>query len=153
MARVSAIMGEIRSTLDTLTVTAYRQGVTGLTLDETLTGDLIESGRALQHLVYKVEPGETQAIERRGADGRVVTPVEVMILFRLREHIGGGGKEADIDDARDLAEEVAEALTALDDTSGDWTLSYVRHRIEGPDEDASAVAIRVTLDAIHTLGS
>lgn len=152
MARVSAILDAVRSALNGMTVTSYAQGLT-LDLDETLTGDLIDHQHHVGHLVYKVEPTETTGIERGDGTDGVQTSIEVQVMYRLREHLGSGGKETDIDGARDLAEDIASTIADLDDTGGDWSLRYVRHAIQGPNDQQTAVVIRCTFQAVHQLGA
>lgn len=156
MARVSTIRGAIATAMAAVDVSTYAHGTPDLVIDQTRTGDLLNHAAPRGHLMAKVEPKKTQNLDRGNRGTTVATPIDVQVLFELRQTLGGaGGRESDIDDARDLAEELVGPLVDLEDGVGDdhWNLAYVSHQVQGPSEDGQFVAIRIDLTATHKLGA
>lgn len=150
MARVSTIKTALRTAIEAITTTTHAQGVTGLSLAYSKTGDIREHGLHVPHLVYVVDAGETVPIERGSWGTRGQTPIAVGALYRLRAPRLNGDKVVDLDLARDLAEDIANACI-LDDTAGDYSVDLDSIDVEGP-SDGSAL-ITVSLTATHNLGA
>ena len=150
MARISGVCNAVIAAVAAVDIASHKSAYPVISLKEAASGDLLEPGAAHKHLTFIVEPQASTVINRSKAGAECSTPINVFVRYELAAGLLSSAKPASIRLARDLGEDIATALIALDGSG--WTLTLDDLTTSGPDAAGTSILITIALTCIHDLG-